>query len=153
MKTCPSCGHENNAEDRFCANCGNRLTPTSPKPGTTTESAAPVEPDNPAPAPEEPAPSKPASSIPPPVTPSFAQQGNPWDRNNEPVDDEWKMSDLGPPPGRKRPVWLWILIAFFLAILLCCILGFVFFNYTDTGQQIWDDAMATSEALATEQAD
>lgn len=128
-----------------------RLTPTSPRPGTATEPTTPADVETPIA--DEAPPSKPASSIPPPVTPSFAPSGDQWQRDREPTDDEWKMSDLGPPPGRKRPVWLWILIALFIAILLCCILGFVFFNYTDTGQQIWDDAIATSEALATEQAE
>lgn len=152
MSTCPNCGHENNEGDRFCANCGTRVTPVAPPRSET-------QPDPFAPAEAEPSretndsqdhnPEPSRGSIPPPVTPSFAQQ-NSRERQEQELDDDWRMSDLGPPPKRRRPLWLWILIGISVLILVCCIGGFLALTYTETGQQLWDDVVATATAQAVE---
>ncbi len=147
MVRCPRCGHENQEGDRFCANCGARLTPVAPPRETSTEPEATAEPGDetarPAPAPPRP------TSFPPPVTPSFAEEP----RGDEPgADDEWRMSSLGPPPPPKRRLWLWIVIGIFAALLICCVASIIFFTATDTGQQLWQDAVSTAEAIQTEQA-
>ncbi|HVL24619.1 MAG TPA: zinc ribbon domain-containing protein [Thermomicrobiales bacterium] len=157
MVRCPRCGHENNEGDRFCANCGNRLTPTVPPRENITEPVTPAPVPTPAPEPEahreEPQqlPFGPAqSSIPPPVTPSFANGGQ---NGGDADDDEWKMSSLGPPPRPKRRVWLWIIIA----ILAICVIGccsFLFFvTATDTGQDWFNDLATQVVEEATKQAE
>ena len=141
--TCPRCGHQNNEGDRFCANCGARLTPVVPPrsdapgmEGSDTPEAS-VEPVG-APQP---------SRIPPPVTPSFASGPA-----REEVDEEWRMSSLGPPPAPRRRIWLWILLGIAGLILICCVSAIVFFGFTDTGQNMLDDVVSTAEAIQTEQA-
>jgi hypothetical protein len=62
------------------------------------------------------------------------------------------MSSLGPPPRPKRRLWLWIVLGISALLLICCISGIVFFGFTDTGQNMLDDAVSTAEAIQTEQA-
>lgn len=151
--TCPNCGHENSEDDRFCSNCGTRLTPVSSPlesqrnhdEGSDTEATG---------EPERSETTSVRGTIPPPVTPSFARTTSDWEsqRVREPVDDDWKMSDLGPPPDRKRRKWLWILIAILaILVLLCC--GFMFFiSATDTGSQWFNDLATQVSEQATEAA-
>jgi hypothetical protein len=70
------------------------------------------------------------------------------------VDDEWKMSDLGPPPPRKRRTWLWVIIAILGLLVLSCCVFMYWVGYTDSGQD-WFSGIATEAAEiieATEQA-
>jgi hypothetical protein len=147
---CPRCGHENNEGDRFCANCGTRLTPVAPPRETVTE---PV----PTPEPEQPedttyrSPFEPRdSSIPPPVTPSFGTQ-NHGDAGD--TDDEWRMSSLGPPPQRRRPVWLWIIIAILAICVIACFSFLFFVSATETGQNWFNDFATQVVEEATQQAE
>ena len=127
MRTCPNCGHENSDTDRFCSNCGTSLAVVDS--ATTT--------------PEEITPSPPTSSFPPPVNFNAPPAG-------ASVEDEWRMSNLGPPPPKRR-MWMWVLIGIIALCLLSCI-GLIGFSLTDSGQE-WFENLATEAAeQATEQA-
>lgn len=151
--TCPNCGHENNEGDRFCSNCGARLTPISSpleperEADESSGSEASLESDT-----SDTVRARP--TIPPPVTPSFARPTNDWEtqRNREPVDDDWKMSDLGPPPARRRRTWLWIIIAILAALVLACCAFLFFISATDTGTQWFNDLATEVSEQATEAA-
>lgn len=68
------------------------------------------------------------------------------------VEEEWRMSSLGPPAGRKRSIWLYILIGLVALCLISCV-GFIGFSMTDTGRE-WIEGVATEAAQqATNQAD
>jgi hypothetical protein len=122
VRTCPECGHENAETDRFCSNCGANLAnvSTTPEPESTTTTT---------------------NGFPPPVDFSVPTGTS--------VEDEWRMSSLGPPAKPKRRLWLWILVGFFALCLLVCV-GLVAFSLTDTGQN-WIEDLATE--AATQQAD
>lgn len=141
--TCPRCGHENNEGDRFCANCGARLTPIAPpkEPETTTEASSTPEP--PAGPPSQPEPTR----IPPPVTPSFASA-----QPREEADDEWRMASLGPPPRPRRRLWLWIIVAILAIIVIACCSFLFFVTATDTGQRWFEDFATQVVEEATKQA-
>lgn len=124
MRNCPVCGHENSETDRFCSNCGANLAVDSPEPPTPIES------------PPDPAP----GNFPPPVDFSVPAGAS--------VEEEWRMSSLGPPPARKRPVWLWVIIILIGLCLLGCV-ALIGFSLTETGQDWIEDL----ERQATEQAD
>lgn len=151
LRTCPHCGHENQETDRFCSNCGTRLTPTAPpspeEPPAPIEDAAPPEPEAPPPAP----PSEPASTIPPQFTPP---PRNEWDLpdRDEPVDENWRMSSLGPPPQRPRRTWLWIIIAILALFVLACCIFFFWVSATDSGSQWFSDIATQVSEEATKQA-
>jgi hypothetical protein len=53
--------------------------------------------------------------MPMPVRPTFGSGGL------ESVSDDFKMSDLGPPPPPKRRLWLWIPLGVIGFVILCCI--------------------------------
>jgi hypothetical protein len=152
---CPRCGHENNEGDRFCANCGNRLTPVAPPRENVTEPAPAPEPEKPrddvyrSPFEQEPGP----SSIPPPVTPTFSSGNRAPGGGTEDTDDEWKMSSLGPPPRRKRRVWLWIIVAILAVFLIACCSFLFFVTATDTGQDWFSDFATQVVEEATQQAE
>ncbi len=151
--TCPRCGHENNEGDRFCANCGARLTPIAPPREEPPETSSVVTPGPGAASPESPEPTRPPerpepSRIPPPVTPSFASGPA-----REEVDEEWRMSSLGPPPRPRRRVWLWIIVALFAIVVIACCAFLFFVTATDTGQE-WFEGFATQVVEeATQQAE
>ena len=146
---CPRCGHENQEGDRFCANCGARLTPVAPPRETPTESLEPAGPTaGPGGPSREEGADRPSDSIPPPVTPSFLQDR----REREEVDDEWRMSSLGPPPPPRRRVWLWILVAIFATIVIACCAFMFFITATDTGQEWFSDFSTQVVEEATQQA-
>jgi hypothetical protein len=123
----------------------------APKPATD-ENAAPAD-DAGAQGTQTDVPAAPPSSIPPPVTPSFARPTNEWDQTNrEPVDDEWKMSDLGPPPRNKRRKWLWVIVAILAFFVLACC-GFLFWiSATDAGSTWFNDLATQVSEQATEAA-
>jgi hypothetical protein len=57
----------------------------------------------------------PPTFMPMPVKPTFGSGGL------ESVSDDFKMSDLGPPPPPKRRLWLWIPLGVIGFVILCCI--------------------------------
>lgn len=121
MKRCQQCGHENQDEDTFCANCGTRLS-TEPRtfierPDTTSSSGTPLD-QNPAP---------------------------------EATGEDWRMTSLGPPPARKRRLWLWILIGLLLVCVTLCVAGGIFLS-TDAGQEWFEDIATQASDRATEAA-
>lgn len=62
------------------------------------------------------------------------------------------MSSLGPPPKRRRSIWLYILIGIVGLCLLSCV-GLLIFSMTETGQN-WINDLATEAAIqATNAAD
>ncbi len=151
--SCPNCGQENSEDDRFCSNCGTRLTPVS----SPLESQQGIVEDSVTGTTEESERSETTSvrsTMPPPVTPSFARNTNDWEsqRVREPVGDDWKMSDLGPPPERKRRKWLWIVIAILAAVVLLCCGFMLFISATDTGSQWFNDLATQVSEQATEAA-
>ncbi|MBA3378505.1 MAG: hypothetical protein M3490_03215 [Chloroflexota bacterium] len=61
------------------------------------------------------------------------------------------MSSLGPPPSRKRPLWLMILIGLIALCLLACV-AIIGFSFTSTGQDWFADIATEAAQQATEQA-
>jgi type VI protein secretion system component VasF len=66
------------------------------------------------------------------------------------VEEEWRMSSLGPPPPKRR-IWLWVLIGIIALCLLVCV-GIIGFSLTDTGQRWFEDLATEAAEQATEQA-
>ncbi len=138
---CPNCGQEITADDRFCSNCGTRLEPTGASGHTG----------------QDPEPSTGTSTE--PVLPTLGSRRNAWEVQRQQVrggnvDDEWTMSDLGPPPPQKRRTWLWIIIAILALLVLSCCIFLYWVSYTDSGIE-WISGVATEAAEiveATEQA-
>lgn len=89
--------------------------------------------------------------------PILTSRKNSWEVERERVrdeaDDEWSMSDLGPPPPQKRRVWLWVVIAILAAIVIACCV-FSYWLTTDGGREFADRifAEATQAAEATQEA-
>ncbi|MBA2777075.1 MAG: zinc ribbon domain-containing protein [Chloroflexia bacterium] len=128
MRTCPNCGHQNGENDRFCSNCGAPLA--------TAQSEQ-----------------EPVSATPPTSTPSGMPSPVSFDvPPGASVEDEWRMSSLGPPPSKKRPLWLWIVIALIGLCLLTCV-GLIGFGLTDTGQRFFEDLATEAANQATQAAD
>ncbi len=121
MRRCQQCGHENQDDDVFCANCGARL---SEEPRTFT--------------------ARPES-----VTTTTTQVTG--DLGSSDTDEEWRMTSLGPPPARKRRLWLWILVGLLLLCLALCVAGGVFFS-TDAGQEWFEGVATEASERATEAA-
>jgi hypothetical protein len=59
--------------------------------------------------------------MPPPVKTSFGDTSSNRPGGLSSVSDEFKMSDLGPPPPPKRRLWLWIPLGVIGFVILCCI--------------------------------
>lgn len=130
------------------------MTPLGPPPkATMEETLTPVDVDSTADQPatvEEPTA---LSTMPPPVTPSFARNTSPWEPvDNKPVDDEWKMSDLGPPPSKKRRTWLWIIVAILAFFVLACCGLLFWISATDAGSLWFNDLATQVSEQATEAA-
>jgi hypothetical protein len=115
--------------------------------------------------------------MPPPVTPSFGSNQPPAESRRvppppperpaeaqiektdfdfsrpqyDPVSDsdtEWTMSSLGPPPPRKRRIWLWIILGLLaLCIIVCGGLG-IWVGFTDSGENFLNNIEATATAQA-----
>ena len=135
VQRCPNCGQENDAADRFCANCGTQLSSAS----APTISATPV----------SEAPVQPVSSI-PPQYPGFDSELTP----SQPTgggDENWRMSSLGPPPAKKRRLWLWVLLGLLGLCLAVCV-GLAIFASTGTGQEWFEDLATRVSEQATEAA-
>src|SRR5688572_23698464 len=102
--TCPNCGVPITADDRFCSNCGARLNQASS--AADQDTIPPIQSPESTPVTE--------SGSQEPVIPTLGRK-NAWEYERDRVqsvadEDEWRMSDLGPPPPRKRRTWLWIVI-------------------------------------------
>lgn len=63
----------------------------------------------------------PPAWMPPPVKPTFGESEEDRSGGLSAVDDDWKMSDLGPPPPQKRRLWIWIPLFVIAAVIVCCI--------------------------------
>jgi hypothetical protein len=61
------------------------------------------------------------------------------------------MSSLGPPPAKKRRLWLWILLGLLGACLAICI-GLVIFANTGPGQEWFENLATQVSEQATEAA-
>lgn len=115
VKNCPNCGWSNEAENRFCENCGadfSGLAATGQRAATPTSTW----------------------SAPPQYESSTAPQ-NPWEV--PPASPDWRMAPLPAeeavaPAGRR--IWLWILGIFFLGCVLLCAGGGFWLGYTDSGK-------------------
>lgn len=99
-RTCPSCGAQVSAGERFCANCGSRM-PDTPAAGTPA-----IEPTQALPS----IPTPPPGVTPPPAAPA------PF---SVPADA------VTPPARRGLPVWLTILLATAGLCGVACVAGFV----------------------------
>ncbi|HYH12116.1 MAG TPA: zinc-ribbon domain-containing protein [Thermomicrobiales bacterium] len=124
---CPQCGHVNGEEDKFCSNCGARLTA-----GTSI--------------PRQFVPPERADTPPPSAVPQATQPVEP--RAEDPHDPEWRMSPLPEEAPPKRRTWLWVLggIILFCVLLFC---GFSIFLTTGPGQNLLDDLATRSAELIT----
>jgi hypothetical protein len=135
------------SEDRFCSNCGTRLEPVTSQ-----------EPDPANTAPADTAHPDAGNSAPTPAIPVVGRK-NAWEYERERLrsgdpDDEWSMSDLGPPPPRRKRTWLWVIIAILGFLVLSCCIFMYWIGYTDSGQD-WFSGIATEAAEivdATEEA-
>ncbi len=121
MKRCQQCGHENQDDDAFCSNCGTRL---SQEPSTFTER---------------------------PESRSATVSQVTGDTGQPVTDEDWRMTSLGPPPPRKRRLWLWILVGLLLLCVVLCVAGGVFFS-TDAGQEWFEGVATEASERATESA-
>lgn len=135
MLKCPSCGHENGDGDKYCSNCGTALTGAT----ATPEPEVPQTPSS------NDQPFARPGSIPPPV--DFRPSGSGLS-----VEDEWRMSSLGPPPKRKRRLWLWIIIGLIGLCILICV-GFSIYVQTDAGSEWWEGFQTEVAEEATNAAD
>lgn len=61
------------------------------------------------------------------------------------------MSSLGPPPAKKRRLWLWILLGL-LGLCLVIFIGLAIFASTGTGQEWLEDLATQASERATEAA-
>jgi ferric-dicitrate binding protein FerR (iron transport regulator) len=149
---CPNCGHEITADDRFCSNCGARLDAVAPSTSDASDAIQPSDGST----------NDQGSTSQEPVLPTLGSRRNAWEVQRQQVraagdpadDDDWKMSDLGPAPPRKRRTWLWIVIAILALMVLACCIFMYWVSYTDGGQD-WFSGIATEAAEiieATEQA-
>lgn len=142
--TCPNCGHDVSADDRFCSNCGARLEPEASPAEKAPESTSSASEEN--------------APIEGTVIPALGRK-NAWEYERDRLrdatgDDEWRMSDLGPPPPRRRRTWLWVVIGILALMVLACCVFLYWVGYTDGGQE-WFEGIATEAAEiveATEQA-
>lgn len=131
---CQNCGHENQAGDTYCANCGARL-----------RKDVSIPPQYPSPH-EPPAQAAPRPQSPPPFNPQPIQ---PIPHEAAP-EGEWRMSNLGPPPKPKRRVWLWVIIGLIIACVLICVAFGIFLN-TSTGSRWFSDLATEAAQKATQQ--
>lgn len=125
---CPQCGHVNDEGDKFCSNCGARLSRETSIPRQFQP-------------PERPA-IGPAASTPPTVSPTDP-------RPEDPRDPNWRMSPLPEEEPPKRRTWLWVLggLILFCVLLFC---GFsLFITYTDTGQNLMNDLATQAAEIST----
>lgn len=163
---CSNCGHQLAEDVKFCSNCGAPVnygasgssTDAGARPGDEDRdwggySAAPTS-------------QHPEQSFTPPPSPtsnqpfsgdeSFADRKPDWEIERERLrseaDDEWAMTNLGPPKPTRRRTWLWVLLGIIgLMILACCVFaGWIAF--TDSGTEWAENVISTSEAMATEAA-
>lgn len=118
---CPQCGHINNEDDRFCSNCGTRLSDET----TFTRQYEPRQREEPTVGADD------RERIP-----------------DNPADPEWRMSSLPPEEPPKRRTWLWVLggILIFCVLLFC---GFSIFLTTDPGQDLLNDLGTRAAELTT----
>ena len=129
---CPNCGHENEENDTYCSNCGERLQPRFEMPEQYTS--------------EREEQHRQSSSTPPAAEPARSPTE---DVSDDPHDPEWRMSPLPPPEPAKRRTWLWVLVGILLfCVLLVC--GFGAFLTTGTGQDLMDDLATRAANAATE---
>lgn len=165
---CSNCGQELAPEAKFCSNCGAPVesgassvnTPKGSSPsgsdrdwggystdGDETRNESPVSPPPPAPSDQ------------PFAGDGFSDRKPDWEvereRLRDSADDEWAMSDLGPPRRRTRRTWLWVLLGMIaLAVIACCVFFFWILG-TDSGSN-WFEGIATQAAedllRATEEA-
>ena len=61
------------------------------------------------------------------------------------------MSSLGPPPAKKRRLWLWILLGLLGVCLAICV-GLLIFASTGTGQEWFENFATQVSEQATEAA-
>lgn len=83
----------------------------------------------------------------PTLPPQFARPPEP----ESAPEDDWRMSSLGPPPARRRRVWLWVLLGLLGLCVLICV-GIVIFASTGSGQEWLNDFGTRIAEQATEQA-
>lgn len=132
---CPNCGQPVTADDRFCSNCGARLEPAAA--GYDSDEAT-----------------FPEGTSQEPVIPTLGRK-NAWEYERDNVrsssvdDDEWRMSDPGPLPPRRRRTWLWIVIGLLALLVLACCIFMYWIGYTDGGQA-WFEGIATEAAEIVE---
>lgn len=84
----------------------------------------------------------------PAIPPQYSQPESRLAESAESAEsDDWRMSSLGPPPARKRRVWLWVLIGILAVCLVACV-GLVIFASTEAG----GDWIAEQSTRISEQA-
>lgn len=161
---CSNCGQELPPEAKFCSNCGapvNAGASGARVPGSTRDSDrdwggySNVEDSRPSDEePESYSPPPPESN--PTFDGGFADRKPDWEiereRLRQSADDEWSMSSLGPPPPRRRRTWLWVLLGMIALIVIACCTFMGWIAFTDSGTEWAENVIATSEAIATEQA-
>ncbi len=130
MRICPNCGWSNDAQFRFCENCGADLDKVQPKDGWRPP---------------------PASEWPDPPQRSLTQPGSSQDEQYSSAYGSFQMAPLPPQevPERKRRVWIWVVMALFVFTILVCVGAGYWLTSTDSGQSFQTE-VATQ---ATEQAE
>lgn len=161
--TCSNCGHELAPDAKFCSNCGASVQPGASNTKSSGDSS--------------PAGSErdwggysagndwgreasSTSTTPPPsdqpfTGEAFTDRKPDWELERERLrnaDDEWAMSDPGPPRRRVRRTWLWVLLGMVALVVIACCVGMYWIAFTDSGTEWAESVIATGEALATETA-
>lgn len=136
-RTCPTCGAEVSANERFCANCGSRMPDQQPVPVAPTVPLGQQSSE----------PTQALPSIPP--LPGSNLSGNP--PSGGPAPFVVPPGSTAPPPRRGMPTWLIALLIIGGLLLVGCIALFSFLGFA--GSQVGNIFATTEAGLSTAEPD
>lgn len=163
---CSNCGQELAPEAKFCSNCGAPVKAGAPganEPKDSSPSGSDRDWGGYSSDTQETRAESPATPPPPPPSSNqsfsgdaFADRKPDWeierDRLRGDTDDEWSMSDLGPPKRRTRRTWLWVLLGMIALVVIACCVFMGWIAFTDSGTEWAENVVSTSEAMLTQEA-
>ena len=163
---CSNCGHELAPDANFCPNCGAPVDDSGASNTSAPRGKSPLDSDRDwggystggeETREESAAPPPPPGNEPYTGDGGFADRKPDWEIERERLrsssQDEWAMSDLGPPRGRPRRTWLWVLLGLIALVVIACCVAMWWITFTDSGIEWAEGIIATGEALATQTPD